>query len=123
MIRKSALCPLCRHRHNGHATKHKSRLARDFGCKRWGDEAYAIEELVAELGSVLLCARFALKPDHFNSHAAYIGHWAETIKSHPNALLSAAAHAEKAVNYILAFSVGNGLISPKMASQQIEVSA
>lgn len=106
-----------------HATKHDSRLARDFGCKKWGDEAYAIEELVAELGSVLLCTRFALNPEHFNSHAAYIGQWAEAIKTHPNALLSAAAHAEKAVNYILAFSVGKGLISPKMPSRTKEVAA
>jgi len=106
-----------------HSTKHSSRLARDFGCKRWGDEGYAVEELVAELGSVLLCARFALEPAHFHSHAAYIGGWAEAIKTYPNALLSAAAHAEKAVNFILAFSVGKGLISPKMTTQGREVAA
>jgi antirestriction protein ArdC len=34
-----------------HWTKHETRLARDFGRKRWGDEGYAREELVAELGS------------------------------------------------------------------------
>lgn len=106
-----------------HATGHETRLDRNFESKRWGDEGYAIEELVAELGSVLLCARFALKPEHLHSHAAYIGHWAETIRSHPNALLSAASHADKAVTYILAFSVGKGLISPKIATQGKEVAA
>jgi antirestriction protein ArdC len=38
-----------------HATGHKSRLDRDFS-KRFGDESYAFEELVAELGSAMLCA-------------------------------------------------------------------
>src|SRR5690606_7916776 len=39
-----------------HWTKHKARLDRDLGRKRWGDEGYAAEELVAELGAAFLCA-------------------------------------------------------------------
>ena len=42
----------------GHETIHwtrQSRLQRDFGRKTWGDEGYAREELVAELGSAFLC--------------------------------------------------------------------
>jgi antirestriction protein ArdC len=39
-----------------HWTRHDSRLARDLGHKRWGDAGYAMEELVAELGSAFLCA-------------------------------------------------------------------
>ncbi len=39
-----------------HWTRHASRLAREFGRKRWGDAGYAAEELVAELGSAFLCA-------------------------------------------------------------------
>jgi antirestriction protein ArdC len=39
-----------------HWTRHDSRLAREFGRKRWGDAGYAMEELVAELGSAFLCA-------------------------------------------------------------------
>jgi antirestriction protein ArdC len=100
-----------------HATGHPKRLDRNFDSKRWGDEGYAIEELVAELGTVLLCARFALSPDHFHSHVDYIGHWAEAIRTYPNALLSAASHADRAVNYILAFSIGKGLVSPDMATR------
>lgn len=106
-----------------HGTKHESRLSRDFGCKKWGDEAYAMEELVAELGALTICARFALSPEHLHSHAAYIEHWAKVIKSHPNALLSAAAHAQKAVDFMLGFSIGKGIISPKMASHLNEVAA
>jgi hypothetical protein len=37
-----------------HWTKHPTRLERDFGRKSWGDEGYAHEELVAELGSAFL---------------------------------------------------------------------
>ena len=41
---------------------HDSRLAREFGRKRWGDAGYAMEELVAELGSAFLCADLDLTP-------------------------------------------------------------
>src|SRR3546814_2861997 len=34
-----------------HWTRHPSRLDRDLGRKRWGDEGYAREELVAEIGA------------------------------------------------------------------------
>ena len=43
-----------------HWTAHESRLARDFGAKRFGSEGYAIEELVAELGAAFLCADLGL---------------------------------------------------------------
>ena len=49
IIRTSALRVLCRYRHNGHWTGHKSRLDRDLR-HRFGERAYAAEELVAELG-------------------------------------------------------------------------
>jgi hypothetical protein len=42
-----------------HWTKHESRLNRDLGRKRWGDEGYAREELVAEMGAAFLCADLA----------------------------------------------------------------
>ena len=43
-------------------TRHPSRLDRDFGRKRWGDEGYAREELVAELGSAFLAAWRPARP-------------------------------------------------------------
>lgn len=45
-----------------HWTRHEKRLNRDFGRKRWGDEGYAMEELVAELGAAFLCADLELTP-------------------------------------------------------------
>jgi antirestriction protein ArdC len=46
-----------------HWTRAKSRLDRDLGRKRWGDAGYAMEELVAELGSAFLCADLDLTPE------------------------------------------------------------
>ena len=55
-----------------HWTRHPSRLAREFGRKRWGDEGYAAEELVAELGAAFLCADLAITPEPRADHASYI---------------------------------------------------
>ena len=46
-------------------TRAKHRLDRDFGRKRWGDEGYAQEELVAELGSAFLAADLGLELESF----------------------------------------------------------
>jgi antirestriction protein ArdC len=56
-----------------HWTRHPSRLDRDFGRKRFGDEGYAREELVAELGAAFLCADLGLRLEDRADHAAYIG--------------------------------------------------
>jgi antirestriction protein ArdC len=54
-----------------HWTKHKDRLNRDFGRVVWGDEGYAKEELVAEIGSAFLCADLGITPEIREDHAAY----------------------------------------------------
>jgi len=72
IIQKSALWQLCLYRHNTHRTRHESRLDRDFGRKRFGDEGYAMEELVAELGSAFLSADLYLTPKLRDDHASYI---------------------------------------------------
>lgn len=46
-----------------HWTRHPSRLELDVGRKRWGDEGYAREELVAERGSAFLAADLGLTPE------------------------------------------------------------
>lgn len=55
-----------------HWTRHMTRLDREFGRKRWGDEGYATEELVAELGAAFLCADLELTPEVREDHASYI---------------------------------------------------
>lgn len=89
-----------------HWTKHKSRLDRDLGRKRWGDEGYAAEELVAELGSAFLCADLGITPDMRDDHAAYIASWLKVLKDDKRAIFTTAAHAQRASDFLHAFSAG-----------------
>jgi antirestriction protein ArdC len=100
IIQATALWPLCRYRHNGHWTKHENRLARDFGRVRFGDEGYAREELVAELGSAFLAADLELTPEVREDHAAYIGSWLKALRDDKRLIFSAATHAQRAVDYL-----------------------
>ncbi|WP_420915831.1 zincin-like metallopeptidase domain-containing protein [Oceaniglobus indicus] len=83
-----------------HWTKHKSRLDRDLGRKRWGDEGYAREELVAELGAAFLCADLELTPEPRSDHAAYIQSWLKVLKEDKRAIFTAAAHAQRAADFL-----------------------
>ena len=89
-----------------HWTRHPSRLNRDFGRKRWGDEAYAQEELVAELGSAFLCADLEITPEVQPDHANYIGSWLKVLKEDQRCVFTAAAHAAKAVDYMQGLQPG-----------------
>jgi antirestriction protein ArdC len=83
-----------------HWTRHEKRLNREFGRKRWGDEGYAVEELVAELGSAFLCADLNITPEIRDDHAAYIANWLRVLKDDKRAIFSAASHASKAAEYL-----------------------
>ena len=83
-----------------HWTRHPKRLAREFGRKRWGDEGYAMEELVAELGAAFLSADLDLTPDIREDHAAYIASWIAVLKNDSRAIFAAAAHAQRAVDFL-----------------------
>ena len=83
-----------------HSTRHPSRLDRDFGKRRWGDEGYAAEELVAELGAAYLCADLGLTPEVRDDHAACIESWLKVLKDDKRAIFSAASAAQKAVDYL-----------------------
>jgi len=88
-----------------HWTKHERRLNREFGRKRFGDHAYAREELVAELGAAFLCADLGITPEPREDHAAYLGHWLEVLREDKRAIFSAAAHAQRAVEYLHSLQV------------------
>lgn len=83
-----------------HWTRHPSRLDREFGRKKWGDEGYAMEELVAELASAFICADLAITPEVREDHAAYIANWLTVLKDDKRAVFTAASHASKAVDYL-----------------------
>jgi len=83
-----------------HWTRHPSRLAREFGRKRFADAGYAMEELVAELGSAFLCADLELTPELRGDHAAYIGDWLTVLKNDNRAIFTAASHAQRAADFL-----------------------
>jgi antirestriction protein ArdC len=83
-----------------HWTKHDKRLARDFGRTRWGDEGYAREELVAELGAAFLAADLGITPEVRQDHAAYIASWLTVLKNDTRFIFTAASHAQRAVDYL-----------------------
>jgi antirestriction protein ArdC len=83
-----------------HWTKHSTRLDRDFGGKRWGDEGYAMEELVAELGAAFLSADLELTPSLRDEHASYLDHWVKVLKSDSRAIFAAASHAQRAADFL-----------------------
>lgn len=83
-----------------HWTGHSSRLDRNLKS-RFGSEAYAAEELVAELSSAILGAELGLPVAHLDHHASYIASWLELLKSDDRAILTAAARAEEAAGLLM----------------------
>lgn len=77
----------------------KKRLNREFG-KRFGDHAYAAEELVAEIGSAFLCAELGISQDVRADHAQYLAQWLKLLKDDSRAVFTAAAKASEAAAYI-----------------------
>ncbi|MDX7951797.1 zincin-like metallopeptidase domain-containing protein [Lichenihabitans sp. Uapishka_5] len=84
-----------------HWTRHESRLDRSFGRKRFGDEGYAMEELVAELGSAFLSAGLDLTPEPREDHASYIENWLRVLKGDKRAIFTAASHAQRAADFLI----------------------
>ena len=84
-----------------HSTGHASRLRRDgiVNFDGFGTDNYAKEELIAELGSFLVCTRLSIasKPEN---HASYLKSWITRLKEQPNFLLTAFSAAKNAANLI-----------------------
>jgi antirestriction protein ArdC len=80
-----------------HWTGHKSRLDRDLK-HRFGDRAYAAEELIAELGAAFLAAEFSFDGDVRN--AGYIATWIELLRADKRAFFTACNRASKAADYL-----------------------
>jgi antirestriction protein ArdC len=80
-----------------HWSGHASRLDRQLG-RRFGEAAYAMEELIAEIGSAFLCA--ACRLEGRLQHEAYIAGWIKVLKSDKRAVFTAAAKAQQAADFI-----------------------
>jgi antirestriction protein ArdC len=87
----------------GHWTGHKSRLDRDLR-HRFGERAYAAEELVAELCAAFLCAEFSIDGDL--RHAGYIQSWIGLLKRDCRAFFTACSKAQAAADYLRGLALG-----------------
>jgi antirestriction protein ArdC len=99
----TALHELC------HWTGSTTRLGRKLG-RRFGESAYAMEELIAELGAAFLSAHCRL--DGHLQHSSYVSSWLEVLQRDKRAVFVAAAQAQKAADYLLERA---GLINPAEA--------
>lgn len=75
------------------------RLDRQYG-ERFGDDAYAMEELVAELGAAFLCGDLGISAEPRADHAAYIDSWLRILKGDRKAIFTAASAASRAAEYL-----------------------
>jgi antirestriction protein ArdC len=82
-----------------HWTSAETRCNRQLG-KRFGDDAYAMEELVAELGAAFLCADLRITDAPRPDHAQYLDHWLTVMKADKKAILTAASKASEAVTFL-----------------------
>lgn len=88
-----------------HWTGHESRLARLNKFARFGSHAYAVEELVAEMGASFLCNEVGVpQSDDLSNQAAYLASWLKVLQADSSAIFTAASQASKACDFILAFS-------------------
>ncbi len=86
-----------------HYSGAEHRLNRTFG-ERFGDDAYAMEEMTAELGAAFLCGDLGITAEPRPDHADYIGHWLRILKGDRKAIFTAASAANKASEYLASLS-------------------
>ena len=87
------------HEHT-HWTANAARCDRQLG-KRFGDNAYAAEELVAELGAAFTCAHLGLSTEPREDHAQYIQSWLRVLKADKRAIFTAASKAQQAADWLV----------------------
>lgn len=93
-----------------HATGAPHRLNRKKG-EKFGDSDYAFEELVAELGSAFLCAKFGISNTYGTQHESYLASWLKCLGGDKTAFFKASRQADKA------FQLMMGKVSELVASE------
>jgi antirestriction protein ArdC len=88
------------HEH-AHWTGHASRLARDLSG-RFGSDAYAAEELVAELSAAFTCSALGISTTPRPDHASYLASWLRVLRADPSALFTVASKAQAATDWLVA---------------------
>ena len=82
-----------------HWSGHEARCNRDLR-NRFGSEAYAAEELVAELGAAFLCADLGITQQPRLDHAQYIQSWLRVLRNDKRAIFTASSKAAQAADYL-----------------------
>jgi len=92
-----------------HSTGHKSRLNRIGVTKAvaFGDEVYSKEELVAEIGSAMLCGVAGVDSSTIDNSVSYIKSWLSALKNDKKLVVTAASQAQKASDLILGATYGS----------------
>ena len=87
------------HEHT-HWTASSARCDRELS-KRFGDAAYAAEELIAELGAAFACAHLGLSTEPREDHAQYIQSWLRVLNADSRAIFTAASKAQQACDWMI----------------------
>ncbi|HUX20122.1 MAG TPA: zincin-like metallopeptidase domain-containing protein [Spirochaetia bacterium] len=82
-----------------HWTGHPLRLHRDLSG-RFGTSAYAVEELVAELGAAFLCADLGISLYPRGDHAAYVYSWLRVLREQKSAIFTAASSSTAVCRFL-----------------------
>jgi len=88
-----------------HWTGAEPRLDRSLSA-RFGDHAYAMEELVAEFGAAFLCADLHIANEPRPDHACYVSSWLNVLNRDRTALFTAANKASAAAAYLQFMTAG-----------------
>jgi antirestriction protein ArdC len=91
------------HEAGGHATGHPKRLNRDSikDVAPFGSPVYSLEELLAELSAAYLCGIAGIESRTIDNSAAYIAGWLAKLRSEKRMVVTAAAQAQRACDYVL----------------------
>jgi len=100
-----------------HWSGHPARLNRQFS-QRFGDAAYAFEELVAELGSAFVLGHCGLVDATIEGHAAYLDSWLQVLRNDRNAIFTAARLAGAAFEFIVAKGLTEEGDSPPLPDEE-----
>lgn len=104
-----------------HSTLHESRLNRTEAiAKKWGDAAYGLEELRAEISSAIIANATGVaaktSPEHMKAHianhAAYLQSWIKAVRQDPMAIFSAAKDADLIADYVLGLERQHTALAP-----------
>lgn len=90
-----------------HWTGREDRCARPLG-RRFGKDAYAMEELIAELGAAFLCAGLGIATTPRADHAHYLKVWLDVLRNDKKAIFTAASKASQAVDFLEGLQIGTG---------------